>query len=138
MSIVISTGTFGTGWFLFFLQAKASTINPRNKIILTFITFIRLNKDKMKTLFKFALLFLLAFSANSAVYAQKSKNPGSVAEAEKLLAKKNKKKAKETKKAMKEAKKNFAKMQTKEFKKSLKRNEKRIRKEARRKKRKNR
>jgi len=83
----------------------------------------------MKTLFKITLLLLAGLFVYTPSFAQKQKAPTSVAEAEKILAKKEKAKQKASKKALKQVKKNFANMQSKEFRKSLRRNEKRQRKE---------
>ena len=79
---------------------------------------------KIKT--KYAIVLLLfAFSLTNCGNTRLDKNASTVAEAEKLMAKKQKKQARSAKKAKKEAYKIYWKAQTKEAKKSIKQNKKR-------------
>ncbi|OFZ44426.1 MAG: hypothetical protein A3D92_18980 [Bacteroidetes bacterium RIFCSPHIGHO2_02_FULL_44_7] len=88
---------------------------------------------KIKTIY--SILLLLALSMPTACGSSRpDKTPGSVEEAEKLLAKNQKKSAREGKKAQKEAEKRYWSLQTKEAKKSIKKNAKRQKKAARKRK----
>lgn len=84
-----------------------------------------LNKSmKLKTIFITLLLFV-CFSTVSCASKRQAKNPESVEEAGKLLAKKNKKASKASKKARKQAYKAHWDLQSKQARKSIKRNKKR-------------
>ena len=72
----------------------------------------------------FAVLFICSLPSQSFAQAE-GKTPSTVAEAEAVLAKKEKEKQKAAKKARKEAEKRFWSMQTKDRRKSVKKNYKR-------------
>lgn len=82
---------------------------------------------KLKTIYITLLLFV-CFSSVSCGTRKAAKNPESVEEAEKLLAKKNKKASRDSKKMRKKAYKAHWDLQSKSAKKSIKRNKKRHRK----------
>ena len=79
---------------------------------------------KIKTKYAIVLL-LLSFGLTNCGSTRQDKNPSTVEEAEKLMAKKQKKQAKAAKKANKEAYKLYWKAQTKEAKKSIRQNKRR-------------
>lgn len=88
---------------------------------------------KIKTIYSILLLLALSMST-SCGSTRPDKTPGSVEEAEKLLAKNQKKSAREGRKAQKDAEKRYWSFQSKEAKKSIKQNKKRQKKAARKRK----
>jgi len=80
---------------------------------------------KIKTIILSSLLFVLIIGASACGSTKEGKNPESVEEAEKLMAKKNKKAAKDARKFKKAAYKAHWDLQSKEAQKSIKRNKKR-------------